>query len=555
MDVPRSADLLVSFGQEEVAALVLGPSLVLLEAHSILTSITAQFPDNAATIVLIGVGPDPSSFQSFIDADRVFYLSRGPMTGVQIRSIIVAAIGRFRAKAEGPANGIVRYEACRTGVLDYCDRLSCQPDIPDAGGLLVEAVCNLVNADRSEYLICDPENESLWSIDLASRRERTESAAAGVVGYVARTGERVQIDRLCLDPRFDAEADDPGGTGQVQFVALPIPAPAGSPAGVVTAIRDGTAPAFSQEEVGIIELLAACAGSTLSAIMLRECTQKLLLEKARSDSASADLFRQEALNHFSRSWDADGDVLKASPAWLRRTHWVTVALLLAGLIYLVAAKVDELAAGPALVQARSKIAVVAPAGGLVNSVGISSGDDVRLGTLLVRFQNQPGAMRLDRFRSELRAPAAGVVSGLRVRPGQQLAPGDQVASIIDTARGYELVALLPGSYAPQLRQGAPLIFKFDGYSNSREVASVAHVGTEIISPREAALEVGTDVLIVPGPVVIVRAFLPASGFSAGGRSYSYRDGMTATAEVSIGSEPMIVSLVPGLRNFFRTAKR
>src|SRR5439155_1671184 len=158
-------------------------------------------------------------------------------------------------------------------------------------------------------------------------------------------------------------------------------------------------------------------------------------------------------------------------------------------------------------------------------------------------------------REQLRAPDDGIVADLRVRAGQQLAPGDSVASNVDENAGYELIILLPGQYAPQVRPGMQGIFKVDGYPNSYEAITIDNVGSEIVGPREAARYAGsTDALTLAGPLVVVRSRLESRHFSAGGGSYAYRDGMTARAEVDLRSEPMIVSLLPGLKEFLKNLK-
>jgi hypothetical protein len=101
-------------------------------------------------------------------------------------------------------------------------------------------------------------------------------------------------------------------------------------------------------------------------------------------------------------------------------------------------------------------------------------------------------------------------------------------------------------------QGA---FTLDGYPNSHEVVAIDDVGSEVVGPREAARYAGTaDAITVTGPVVVLRCLLKSASFSAGNVSYVYRDGMTARAEVDLRSEPMIVELLPGLKEFARNLK-
>jgi len=81
------------------------------------------------------------------------------------------------------------------------------------------------------------------------------------------------------------------------------------------------------------------------------------------------------------------------------------------------------------------------------------------------------------------------------------------------------------------------------------------VGSEIVGPREAArFASSADELTVTGPSVVVHCPLTSQVFSVGDRSYEYHDGMTGQAEVDLRSEPMIISILPGVKEFLRNLK-
>jgi membrane fusion protein (multidrug efflux system) len=263
------------------------------------------------------------------------------------------------------------------------------------------------------------------------------------------------------------------------------------------------------------------------------------------------MFRQEAVEHYARALNTEGDLLKTPPRWLRMSHWLVLALLLASLAFAIVARVQERGTGAAIIRARRKIVLVATTAGFVRSVEVSGGKRVRKGDVLVRFQDTTGNTATDTVQ-QLLAPSDGVVTDLQVRPGQQLAVGDQVSSIVDEEAGFELVVLLPGQYAPQIRRGMQIIFKVDGYPDSREATVIDDVGGEILGPQEAARYArSADTLALAGPVVIVRSPLKDARFTAAGTSYGYRDGLTAQVEVNLRSESMILDLLPGLKRALR----
>lgn len=528
------------FDREDIAVLVLGPLLKPVETCEILSRTNAEFPGSCTVNVVLNADTAPELFQSFVDEDRLFYLARGSVTAAQLRSILIAAADRFQTKLEESQNAPAPPAGPDDRILEFCFRLSQQVDLASVGDLLVEAVEILIDAERAQYLIYDEDTETLWSKDRLTHLERRESAATGVVGYVARTSEAVRVDLAAEDPRYDGDTDNPTGAVDARFIAAPISGVGGDLAGVVSAVRDGQSRPFSDEDARRLKLLAACAAPTVSTILLQSRIEKLTAERAQSALNTSSLYRQEALDYQNRGSAKDGEALIALPIWLRRSNWVILAAIVVGLCYSILAKVHEYAAGPVLIRARNKITLTSETGGLVRSVEVPMGARVRLGDLVIRFYDVPGSTPLDRFKAQLRAPSDGVISDIRVREGQQVNPGDQVASIINEASGYELIALLPGSYAPQIRPGMSIVLKLQGYPESREVVPIETLGAEIIGPHEAARYLGresTDALTVSGPVVIVRSQLLRSAFRAGERSYRYQDGMAGKQKSEFALNP------------------
>ncbi len=157
----------------------------------------------------------------------------------------------------------------------------------------------------------------------------------------------------------------------------------------------------------------------------------------------------------------------------------------------------------------------------------------------------------------MRAPAAGVVSDLRVRVGQRIMPGQTLLSLAREARGAGgkpvVVALLPGEFRPLLKPGMPLRLELQGYRYAYQHLVVESVGDEVVGPAEAQRSLGEEVadgVQITGPVVRVEARLLSDTFEAEGRVRRYHDGMWGKAEVRVRSEPVLVALVPALKAVF-----
>lgn len=516
---------------------MLGPGLMAQECHTILSRLIAEHPKCRSRVVLIGIGAALDLFRPFVDHDRVFYVSRGDLPDPEIRAIVIAAARALHLPPERSDVALLKTAGMRDEIIEYCARLCRQKDWTSASRLMEEALRHV--ASRSACLIYEPTEQTLHRADSEMSQNAHDTAAAGIVGYVARTGQRVEVQNLATDPRFDPEADAPDGNAHVCFIAEPIFGAGRAPIGVLTACRPRSRGAFSPDEVRGIELLAGSAGLALGPIQLQNQMQDLLLKQAHPDTTSRELFRNEALEHFSKDHDTEGEILRSAPRWLRRTHALMLLMVLGLLLYFGVAKVDERATGTALIRSLSKVSVMATEGGVVRSVNVTRGDHVRKGDIIICLQDIAG-----KTTAELRAPAEGVISDLRSRPGQPVATGDPLATVVNDAGGYELLVFLPGVYAPQIQEGMTIVLRIDGYPESYEVVPVQHVGSEIISAREALRYAGYDSVSVSGPVVVIQSVLPSRQFSSDGHAYGYRDGLTAIAYVTIRSKPMIESLFP-----------
>ena len=174
------------------------------------------------------------------------------------------------------------------------------------------------------------------------------------------------------------------------------------------------------------------------------------------------------------------------------------------------------------------------------------GDDgVRTALAVIATRRQRAKAAVD--ARTLRAPVAGIVGDIRVRRGQPVAQGAQVMKI-SPSTDPSVVALLPGFDRPRLEIGMTLQIELPGYHKQREAAVIDAIGSQVIGPEEARKSLGdpiADALPISGPVVIVRAHLAARTFEAGGRAYTFHDGMLGKAEVRVDHESVLRALLPG----------
>ena len=344
-----------SLKEHDLAVLVLGNELEPADAHRIVSNCYgADVPPNIAIIVCGGA--ETSLFQDHIDEDHIFYLSRGPLSESQLLSLTSAAAGRTQARS---AQKFSEDVDLRQGLSEFLDRLSMQIDPLAVAELLAEAVRTHAGAERARCLVYDEQHDMLKSRDHVTQEERYEAPSVGLVGYVARTGERICLSPIGSDACYDQETDNPGGNCEAHFIAEPLIRSGGAVIGVVTADRDPRSKPFSAQDARTIGQLIGCATPTLHALLL----QRAVIEDRRSAiPGGGEFYRQEALEHYAAGVSVEGHLLTTAPAWLRKIHWFVLGSVALGLSILLLANISDYATGQAVIRSSSQSTGGEPAG-------------------------------------------------------------------------------------------------------------------------------------------------------------------------------------------------
>ena len=565
--------------ERPVAALCLGAGFAEGRALDLLERAEA-LPESARrlNLVLAG-GPDLSAFQDWIDQDRLFYLTAEPIPADDVAALLRSALERRRS-----AFPVLRGETETARRLAAAvGAVAAAHTAAAAGRALASAAAELIEADRTSCLFHDPARDLLWAGDEGDPDARRESAAVGLVSFVARTGLPLALERIGRDPRFDRDADDPPAEGDERFAAVPVRVADGEPVlAVLSAVRAAQSPALTPGDLGLLRRLAEQAAPLLTRLLPAP-------EEAASAGAAQVLFREQALRIHQAGMRIEGDLLRADPRWMQHTYRLLLAVLVATLLFSVLGTVREYASGPAVVRLGGRTDLRATAAGTVSEVAVARGERVASGQVLIRLHDAQEAAELERIEREielqlinrlrdpsdaaaersllslraerelararvaereLRAPAAGTVEDVRARPGQPVAPGQVLATLAGPGGERSVIALLPGEYRPMLKPGMELRLELQGYRYAYQHLSLVEVGSEVVGPAEARRYLGeeiADAATLGGPVVLVTARLPSPTFEAEGKTRRFHDGMWGRAEVRVRSERILVALIPALK--------
>ncbi len=189
--------------------------------------------------------------------------------------------------------------------------LSSTLNLDDLLNLIMNETTTLMNADRSTLYLIDKPKKEIWSkIALkAEIKEIRQKFGVGISGYVAESGEKVNIPDAYKDSRFDPSTDKRTGYRTSSILCIPVWEPTGDQKsreimGVMQVLNKKTGP-FTKADEGILEAIASEVAIAISNAQLYQQLEKkyheidLLYEYEQKLSGEYDvqeIFRNMLLN-------------------------------------------------------------------------------------------------------------------------------------------------------------------------------------------------------------------------------------------------------------------
>jgi adenylate cyclase len=149
-------------------------------------------------------------------------------------------------------------------LLDVMRSLSTELEIDKLLTRIVAKTTEVMQADRSSLFLVDRSTSELWSkvAEGIAMREVRIPMGLGIAGYVATTGETVNIPDAYSDPRFNQEVDRRTGYRTRSILCMPMKDAEGAIVGVLQVLNKRGGAFTSEDE----ELLAAIGSQVVVAI-------------------------------------------------------------------------------------------------------------------------------------------------------------------------------------------------------------------------------------------------------------------------------------------------
>ncbi len=171
-----------------------------------------------------------------------------------------------------------------TVLLEIANSINKSLDLDLLINKIITEISKAMNADRGSFFILDNEKRQLWS-KVALGAEASEirfSCSEGVAGFVARTGQTVNIKDAYVDSRFNPNIDRQSGFYTKTILCAPVRNKNDEIIGIIQAInkKDG---AFDREDEDLIHAIAAQIAIALenSQLFQHTVTMKDYLENIR----------------------------------------------------------------------------------------------------------------------------------------------------------------------------------------------------------------------------------------------------------------------------------
>jgi hypothetical protein len=139
--------------------------------------------------------------------------------------------------------------------------------------IIVDVAYSIVDADRLSVMVLSDDRKSMTIFESKDAKALTISSTTGVAGYVATTGEKVNIGDAYADPRFSPNVDKSTKFETRNILCVPVVA-GGKIVGVIQAVNKrpctrpekggGGPPApFDSDDERGLEALSLSAGSAI----------------------------------------------------------------------------------------------------------------------------------------------------------------------------------------------------------------------------------------------------------------------------------------------------
>lgn len=181
--------------------------------------------------------------------------------------------------------------------------------------IMMDEVKKALKADRCTVFLLDREADELWSKVAHGEREIRFPSHLGIAGYVATTGDVLNIPDAYADPRFNREIDKKTGYHTENMLTFPMRNKLGEIIGVFQVLNKYDGP-FTKEDEQLLDAISAISATQLENAQLYEEQKKTFdsfIETLASTIDARDPLTAGHSNRIAQYADAIANVMNILP--------------------------------------------------------------------------------------------------------------------------------------------------------------------------------------------------------------------------------------------------
>jgi sigma-B regulation protein RsbU (phosphoserine phosphatase) len=218
---------------------------------------------------------DRTMFEKMVAGSPTFALRLLQAVSIRLRTVDHHFVSYIDRQREAWTQEV---ESLRT-VIEAAKNLNSTLDLDRLLTVILDTALGAVNGDRGTLYLVDKTKNELWSRTLKGNDEIRLPLGSGIAGYVASTGDTLNIPDAYFDPRFNPDFDRKTGYRTRSILCMPMKNKDGEIIGVFQLLNKRSG-AFTAHDEQTLEALSVHAAIALENARLHEQErEKLALEK------------------------------------------------------------------------------------------------------------------------------------------------------------------------------------------------------------------------------------------------------------------------------------
>ena len=215
-----------------------------------------------------------TDFERLLETSNAFANRLLQVLTIRVRAMNYHFIRETNRKIERSQREIRKFEQ----LIEATKRLNSTLDLEKLLDIILEMALKIVDGDRGTVYLLDETHRELWTkvatgLDGSGRETLRLPLGKGIAGYVAATGDTINIPDAYMDPRFNPEVDRQTGYRTESILCMPMRNKDGGIIGVFQLLNKKRG-VFTEDDATFIDALSVHASLAIENARLYESERR-----------------------------------------------------------------------------------------------------------------------------------------------------------------------------------------------------------------------------------------------------------------------------------------